>query len=133
MELEFESQFEAIAQDMNASRANPTATLGYDVLADGLIWSDEYPASLPGRSKDFECVRILLRYRTSLLFGEPDEFFQRYWELAMRLFPRWAGFEPSRLRWSADLQSCYQRLQSQNMRLIDRLMGENEQGDEPGH
>lgn len=52
-------QMERIAGEMDRTRESPNATVGYDVLSDALVWSDEYPGDIGGRLADFDCIRIL--------------------------------------------------------------------------
>ena len=94
-------QLVRIASVMDALRGDSSAKLGYDVLADALVWTDEYPdfanpayAHIP--LKDFECMRLVLGYRTSIILGSPDAGCERYWIEAARLFPSWCGFRIER-------------------------------------
>jgi hypothetical protein len=98
MSINWFARLEHIADQMDGIHASPEAQIGYDVLSDAITWSDEYPRDLAGRMEDFECLKILLRYRTSVLTGDPDESLRYYWDRAMELFPNWAGFDPARIR-----------------------------------
>ena len=86
-----------------------TQSPGYDVLADALVWSDEYPKDIPGRHHEFDCIKLLLRYRTTLLLGAPNDFFRPYWERGKELFPNWAGFCIARLTPTEELRKFYER------------------------
>jgi hypothetical protein len=115
-------QLERISPDMDQAPASPDATVGYDVLSDALVWSDEYPDSLRRRFGEFQCIRLLLRYRTTLLLGNPDEALQPYWEKARSLFPNWAGFQQDRLRLTDELRRAYDRQSAKQMNFVRRLM-----------
>lgn len=117
----FLSQLEFIGADMDQTRALPDATVGYDVLSDALIWSDEYPASMPHRMADFQCVRLLLRYRTTLLLNRPDETLKPYWNKGRTQFPNWAGFHPDRLMPTDELRKFFDHQRERQMRLLRRL------------
>src|SRR5262245_46402513 len=118
---EWHSHFARIAADMDCTRACDGATIGYDVFADGSLWSDEYPASAVGRSEEFMCLRILLRYRTSVLMGTPEPSLAPIWREAKDCFPHWAGFEPRRQEPSADVIGFFEKARRRDMRFIERL------------
>lgn len=65
-------------------------------MSDALLWSDELPDVPSVGFAKLSILRVLLRYRTTLLLGEPDDSLREYWELAKRLFPSWSGFAPER-------------------------------------
>ena len=108
-----------IAAEMNRTRPSPDAEVGYDLLTDALVWSDEYPGERAGRLEDYMCLRLLFRYRTTLLLGNPDDFFKPYWDRAMELFPDWAGFCPTRLSCTEELRRFYECRKKRDMRLLD--------------
>ncbi len=114
-------QYARIAAEMDRVRALPGAEIGYDVLSDAITWSDEYPSELAGRAEEFECIKILLRYRTSVLTGDPDESFRPYWDRAMGLFPNWAGFTPSRLVSSDELKKFHEHCKKRDMRYLKKV------------
>jgi hypothetical protein len=97
MIIDFFKCFELIASEMDQTHISLEAEISYNVQADALVWSDEYPASSKGHLSEYDCVKILLRYRTSLILGSPDQALKPYWERAMTLFPNWAGFCTDRL------------------------------------
>jgi hypothetical protein len=108
MTIDWLEQFASVAAEMNNVRELPNAKIDYDLLADAIIWSDEYPSNPTRPMYDFQCIKILLRYRTSLLLGTPDETFKVYWDRAKELFPNWAGFTFSRLVPNDDLKKFYE-------------------------
>lgn len=121
MEIDYLEKLERIANEMDQTRVQPEAAIGYDVLADALVWSDEYPHNITGRRSEFDCVKLLLRYRTTLLLGKPDDLFRPYWDLAKKRFPHWAGFCPARLAMTEELRQRYERDRKRAMRRLERF------------
>lgn len=137
MKINWLEQYGHIAAEMDAVHESPNAEIGYDVLADAIVWSDEYPSDPARPMYDFQCIKILLRYRTSLLLGEPDEAFKMYWGHARELFPHWAGFAPSRLVPSDELKAFYEHRKKGDMRHLKQMfrceVREGEQCDSSPH
>jgi hypothetical protein len=53
---------------------SPQATVGYEMLSGALVWSDELPAFRALRLVHrWDVIRFVLRFRTTLILGEPDE------------------------------------------------------------
>jgi hypothetical protein len=100
--------FKDIASDMDRTRIDPQAVLQYDLLADALAWSDEYPANSRCPPAELGSIRVLLRYRTTVILQSPDERLKPYWEQALLIFPNWAGFAPDRSKPSAELVEYYE-------------------------
>jgi hypothetical protein len=121
MTVDWFQQYVHIATEMNDVHALPGAEPGYDVLTDAIIWSDEYPSNVAGRMVDFDCLKLLFRYRTSILTGHPDETFRPYWDRAMELFPQWAGFASSRLVPSEELTKFYEHCRKRDMRYLRKV------------
>lgn len=96
MSDEIERQLTHIASVMNSLRATPEAQMSYDAVSDALVWSDELPRPGQFRVRELWCLRPVLRYRTSVILGNPEGQFRVAWEMAQCLFPDWAGFEPER-------------------------------------
>ncbi|HZZ73558.1 MAG TPA: hypothetical protein VFE24_14995 [Pirellulales bacterium] len=115
-------QLAAISTDMNNVRLRTDAVLQYNLVADGIAWSDEYPSGMAGRTKDFEVLKLLFRYRTTLLVGEPFEPFRQYWFRALELFPDWAGFAPKRLIPSDELIDFYKTRKDRDLRHLERIL-----------
>src|SRR4051794_29424691 len=88
-------------------RLVPTARVRYNPFADAIYWSDEVPAKLTDDEED--ALRILLRYRTSLIIGRADPMWAPLWGAATELFPRWIGFSEERTRGNRGLVDFYVR------------------------
>jgi hypothetical protein len=122
MAIDWLEQYERIAAEMDAVHESPNAEIGCDVLADAIVWSDEYPSDPASPMYDFQCIKILLRYRTSVLLGQPDETFRVYWDRARELFPHWAGFASSRLVSSDELKAFYEHCKKRDMRHLKQVL-----------
>jgi hypothetical protein len=86
-----------IAPLMRGMVQDPRAKCYYEVLSGALVWSDERPdLQVLRKVQGLGITRILLRFRTELMHGEVDEQFREFWDLALRLFPEWPGFDPKR-------------------------------------
>ena len=59
MQFDYIENLNRIAGDMDQTCILPNATVGYDVLSDALVWSDEYPSNIAGRLAEFDCVKLL--------------------------------------------------------------------------
>lgn len=121
MDIDYFEHLNWIAGEMDQTRVLPDATVGYNVLSDALVWSDEYPRNLAGRLVKFDCVKLLLRYRMSLLLGKPDDFFRPYWDHARERFPNWAGFCSIRLIATDELKAKYEHDRKSAMRRVERF------------
>jgi len=67
------TKLRTLAPKLNQLVLLPDAEYFYEMLSGGLVWEDEIPdlSTLPARS--FEGLRGVIRYRTTLILGEPDE------------------------------------------------------------
>ncbi|AWM36191.1 hypothetical protein GobsT_60360 [Gemmata obscuriglobus] len=78
---------------------DPTARSRYDLMSDGLIWSDEFP---PPGSAAWALVRTqwvyryLIAYRRAVTLGEERAGFLPVWEQVARHAPNWPGLRPER-------------------------------------
>ena len=126
MTTEYFHEFGSIADEMNRTRASSGAEISYDVFADALVWSDEYPDRYRGRRKRFDCVKLLLRYRTTLILGDPDPFFEPFWDEARELFPLWAGFDAARQCEDEQLRSIHEQYHRKATEWIESLDQERE-------
>ncbi len=70
-----------------------SATPRYDVMSDGLVWSDEAPLKQPPR--EWWTIRPLWRHRAALMLGEAPPFAE-LWDAMQRLCPVWPGFRSER-------------------------------------
>jgi hypothetical protein len=111
---EYLTQLASIAGDMRRMRRSNSATVAYSLLADALYWSDEIPI-LPDDKSD-DVLRFLLRYRTTLILGKPNDALEPYWAEALRQFPTWVGFEESRRTPGPKLQAVYHARKEQAMK-----------------
>jgi hypothetical protein len=100
----------------------PDATLGYDLFADAVYWSDELPdhASLPF-DLDVTLIRPMLRHRTCTMLGLESSF-GRCWEIALGLFPSWVGFAPDRVHPAAEVLDSARAMIASGAREV-RLLG----------
>ena len=94
-------ELELLGAKLDKLAVDPRASMSYDLLAGGLVWSDEIPACdlaaaqeipFPGLGQ----FRALLNHRNSLILGESGKRFQDVWERALRLCPNWPGFISAR-------------------------------------
>jgi len=84
-----------IGGKMEGLSKRENAEFGYHGLADAVYWDDEIPNDL---SEDADNgLRFILRYRTTVLLGEPDAQWARFWEKGKASFPDWIGFSPDRI------------------------------------
>jgi hypothetical protein len=119
MSNEIEEQLARIASVMNSLRATSEAQISYDVASDALVWTDELPRPGLFRVRELWCLRPVLRYRTSVILGKPDEQYRAIWEAARKLFPDWAGFELQ--RGDRVLADTFKQLSQQSREGIDKL------------
>jgi hypothetical protein len=117
--------FEIIASEMERTNVNPEAIITYDLFADALAWSDEYPNNYLNNPNahfdEMSSIRVLFRYRTTILLGTPDEILRPYWDQALLLFPNWAGFNPERLKPKQELVNFYECNKTAGNKNIIRL------------
>lgn len=104
-----------------ASVPDPTAVAQYDLMSDGLIWSDELPALDGLVFEDIGLVRVLWHYRAKLILGETCEEYHEVWEQAKLAFPQWMGFIPERCTPSPDLADLFRKRKSRADRSIHRM------------
>lgn len=116
---EIEGQLTHISATFNALRVTLGAKVSYDAASDALVWSDELPPPGQFRVRELWCIRPLLRYRTSLILAQQEDQHRAAWESARRLFPSWAGFEPSRN--NRELADIYTQLSQKTNGGIDKL------------
>ena len=72
----------------------PSATVFYEVMSGGLVWSDEVIRDVP--TPVIWALRPLFAYRTSLILGTPQVKWSSYWNACFAMFPSWIGFRPER-------------------------------------
>jgi len=81
------------APKIRECRFDARSGMRYDLMSDAILWEDEIPTPFSGDSR---VIRLLLRYRTTVLLGNPDRELECYWLHGRSLFPEWPGFNPSR-------------------------------------
>src|SRR5437667_3567800 len=85
-----------IAPKLNQLKEDPQARVNYELMSDGLVWSDELPPWDELESGESHCLRAVWKFRSSLIMGSPEEKFRPAWDYAKELFPNWPGFLPQR-------------------------------------
>lgn len=124
MSDEITRQLEKIADEINVLPILDSPTMVYDVFADAIVWSDEFPPIKERSQSDYWCLRPVVRYRTSVILGSPDVELSMYWEKAFELFPNWPGFEPDRRRQQEALQRFYEERSATAEADLDQRFGE---------
>lgn len=104
-----------------ASVPDPSAVVQYDMMSDGLIWSDEPPALDGIEFEDVGLVRVLWHYRARLILGESCEEYREVWEQAKLAFPQWVGFASERCVPTPDLADLFRKRKSRADRSIRRI------------
>lgn len=100
-------QCEHIAATISSLVKLPEAVIGFEALAGALYWSDEVPRL---DDPDYTSwLRPILRYRTTVILGEPDQRYEDAWRQAKRLFPKWPGFASERCRPDSQLAVLYRK------------------------
>ena len=84
------------------SSPSPTATVFYEAMSGGLVWTDEKIRDVPSEVVIW-ALRPLWTYRSSIICGAPEAKWQDYWNACPVLFPKWIGFRPERMRSSHEL------------------------------
>lgn len=99
------------------------AVISYELMSGALLWSDEIPdLAQRGAAIDVTCLRPLLRYRTTLILGKPEQRHEEFWSEAKRLFPDWPGFDPDRR--SPELKAKFEAFEAEAMGSLDEFIGE---------
>ena len=101
---DYSGELSDIARHMESLSKIDDARVRYELLSGSLVWSDELP-----RDVDTDCIRFVLRYRTSLILSEPCPEYEALWNEARRQFPQWIGFSPERMAPNQELAEFYAR------------------------
>jgi hypothetical protein len=105
---------------------SPQATFSYEMMSGALVWSDELPEFRVLRLvHHWQVMRLVLRFRTTLILGEPDEELREYWDEAQQLFPEWPGFD--RRRRSSGLREALRNMESRANAELDEIVREMDQ------
>lgn len=117
-----DSAFEAVARCLRkVTVPDSDATVAYDMMSDGLIWSDERAGMLRVPFEHLGIVRCLLNYRASLISRQPREEFAGVWERGSEAFPYWIGFLPERCESSDELVGLLTGFRTRSQKEFDRL------------
>lgn len=88
-------QLDLWIEDYRTLVFDPSATPGYDCLADGVVWHDEVPRSRPARYESLGLSRHLLHVRLNAACAgiTPSD---PVWKSFEERVPAWPGFRPER-------------------------------------
>jgi hypothetical protein len=88
---------EAVAQ-LHSARYRADACICLETVCDSLFWNDEAYMEFMAvcRRLGSPWFREPIRFRSSLIRGEPDEAARGAWDELRRLCPEWHGFRPER-------------------------------------
>ncbi|GAA5497216.1 hypothetical protein Rhal01_03409 [Rubritalea halochordaticola] len=101
-------QYRKMSHTMNLLNTPSSGDPLYHLMADALYWIDEIPKHLDVDSEN--SLRVILRYRTSLILNEEDAQYREYWSFAKECFPQWVGFQSERCCPSKHLKEYYSNL-----------------------
>ena len=110
-----------IAPVLDALRVREDVEPEYCMFSDALVWPDELPSK--GLGEDV-ALRYLLRYRSSVIVGEPIAALEPYWDAAKAAFPNWPGFSEGRCRPSDELKSKFETFRKETNDLLDDAIGD---------
>lgn len=116
------TKLRVLAPTLNQLALVQDAECFYEILSGGLVWVDEIPdlSTLPAGT--LEGLRGVIRYRTTLILGEPDQQYHEYWSEARKLFPNWPGFVAARQ--SIELRPRCVELKSKAAEEMDKMFDE---------
>jgi hypothetical protein len=106
-------QYKHMKNAMESCVPAKNAKIDYHFLADAIYWADEVPDGLDSFSEN--CLRIVLRYRTTMIIGNQEEKWKPYWDAAKSEFPNWIGFNAARCCKSQKNASLYSSFRSKAM------------------
>jgi hypothetical protein len=117
-----ESELRVAAPVLNAlDRLDPAATVMFDLMSGGLVWSDECPP--PEQWDALGPARCLWNYRTGLILGAPPAAHDRLWRLAHEVCPRWVALHSDRVTPTPQLIEVATALKARGhreLKVIDR-------------
>jgi hypothetical protein len=92
--------WDEMVEALSKQKYDPNATRGYELCTGSFTWSDEIPQQDKVAKRVYLPIRWFMQqiyaYRTSLIRGQPDERFSRYWEDIQRDCPDWPALRPER-------------------------------------
>ena len=83
---------------LDALELDPSATVHYEWLSGGLVWSDELPRDEAARRvvTRSHAFKYVLAYRASVTVGKERAEFRPHWEQVQTHAPHWPGLQPDR-------------------------------------
>ena len=109
MAADMNAEIERLAPFLWSIKKQESADVEYRIFSDAFVWSDEIPDEPIG---DDLALKYLLRYRTSLLIGQPIAELESYWEAAKIAWQGWPGLSPERCQYSVDFKEKYDDIQA---------------------
>jgi hypothetical protein len=101
------------ATTIRGCRFDAQSSFRYDLMSDSVIWEDEMPNPFMG---DSLALRLLFRYRTSVLLGNPDVQLEGYWLHGKSLFPDWPGFTSDRSTPSQEILDFLKKVRAKKVK-----------------
>jgi hypothetical protein len=117
--MKFEDSLDSLVRRLCTVTVDPSAEVVYDLMSGALIWSDEKISGLT--AEEMGCLRAVLRYRTSLIVGQPDERFRDLWAELNVKYPEWIGFSVDRCQSSEALLKLYSKHKDASKRYIKKI------------
>jgi hypothetical protein len=103
-------------------KGQPTADIFYEAMTGGLVWTDETICLKGATVEEIGCLRILWRYRTSLILQNPDSHCEALWNQARRDYPEWIGFDSARCTPDEELVALYEKQSKKTARALNTLL-----------
>ena len=112
--MSIEAHLREISEMMNKLSEKQAKLPKYEFMSDALFWDDEFPERKLRKPKweAFGTMRLVLRYRTTLILGRPEDDYKKAWDAAQALFPHWVGFAVSRCEENMMLADEFRRLRA---------------------
>src|SRR5262245_32316515 len=114
------------ARELDSLATAKSETFRYDAITESIIWDDELPADYGGGSEKVWSLRPIFRFRASLILGEPDLEWERYWQLAKQLFPKWIGFSKGRLNPATEVKEFLRKRIVETETSVKRMMANSD-------
>jgi hypothetical protein len=117
--MKLEDSLDRLVQRLCIVRLDPSAEVGYDLMSGALIWSDENISGLT--VEEMGCLRVILRYRTSVIVGQPDQRFRGLWDKLQAKYPEWVGFSTNRCQASETLLKLYNKHKNASRKYVKKM------------
>lgn len=103
------------------TQSDPSATMEYHGMVDGIVWSDELPKVAGPEGETLQKVFcVLIHLRTSIILGEEvSPSGMKLIGQLRHLAPSWCFIDPD--RWSATRRKDYENVRSKFFKRLDRL------------